>query len=85
MPYFSTLPANKRLSELDKPRMGCNRAVHVKDLEQIHFTLGTIGPAMRDEDCWTYIVLNAILGGSMSSMLFQEAREKVGIFHLLPT
>jgi len=80
-PYFSSLPAYKRLSELDKPRMGGNRAIHVKDLEQIHFTLGTIGPAMRDEDRWTYIVLNAILGGSMSSMLFQEAREKLGLVY----
>jgi predicted Zn-dependent peptidase len=50
-----------------------------KDIEQVHITLGTIGSSMLDDARWTYIVLNTILGGSMSSMLFQEAREKLGL------
>jgi len=50
-----------------------------KDIEQVHITLGTIGSSMLDEARWPYIVLNTILGGSMSSMLFQEVREKLGL------
>lgn len=50
-----------------------------KDIEQVHITLGTIGPSMLDNARWPYIILNTILGGSMSSMLFQEVREKLGL------
>jgi predicted Zn-dependent peptidase len=50
-----------------------------KDIEQVHITLGTIGSSMLDDARWSYIVLNTILGGSMSSMLFQEVREKLGL------
>jgi predicted Zn-dependent peptidase len=58
-----------------------SQKVFFKDIEQVHITLGTEGAAMNDERRWTYIVLNTILGGSMSSMLFQEAREKLGLVY----
>ncbi len=55
--------------------------VFTKDIEQVHVTLGTTGPSMLDEKRWAYITLNTMLGGSMSSMLFQEAREKLGLVY----
>ncbi|HOO44761.1 MAG TPA: pitrilysin family protein [Deltaproteobacteria bacterium] len=61
-------------------RSGCTK-VYYKDIEQVHITLGTLGSAMNDERRWTYILLNTMLGGSMSSMLFQEAREKLGLVY----
>ncbi|MBN1636192.1 MAG: insulinase family protein [Deltaproteobacteria bacterium] len=54
---------------------------HFRELEQVHFTLGTSGPAMSDERRWSYIVLNTILGGSMSSLLFQEIRENLSLVY----
>jgi predicted Zn-dependent peptidase len=57
------------------------KKVYYKDIEQVHFTLGTTGSAMNDERRWAYIVLNTMLGGSMSSMLFQEAREERGLVY----
>lgn len=57
------------------------RKVYYKDIEQVHLTLGTAGSAMNDERRWAYIVLNTMLGGSMSSMLFQEAREERGLVY----
>ncbi|HVN72877.1 MAG TPA: pitrilysin family protein [Desulfomonilia bacterium] len=57
------------------------RKMYYKDIEQVHFTLGTTGSAMNDERRWAYIVLNTMLGGSMSSMLFQEAREERGLVY----
>ena len=63
-----------------KPR-GLNHKAYERDLEQIHFTLGVRGPSMREETRWIYSVLNSILGGSMSSMLFQEIREKLGLVY----
>jgi predicted Zn-dependent peptidase len=50
-----------------------------KDLEQIHFCLGTDGINRDDEDRWGLYLLSTILGGSMSSRLFQNIREKEGI------
>lgn len=52
-----------------------------RDIEQVHITLGTRGSSMLDARRWQYIVLNTMLGGSMSSMLFQEVREKLGLVY----
>ncbi|MDT8274069.1 MAG: pitrilysin family protein, partial [Desulfomonilia bacterium] len=54
---------------------------YYRDIEQVHLMLGTKGSEMSDERRWTYIVLNTLLGGSMSSLLFQEAREKLGLVY----
>jgi predicted Zn-dependent peptidase len=50
-----------------------------RPIEQIHLCLGA--PAVSRASEWKYAahVLNAILGGSMSSRLFQEIREKRGL------
>jgi predicted Zn-dependent peptidase len=50
-----------------------------RDLEQVHFCLGTEGIKRSDEDRWALYVLSTILGGSMSSRLFQNIREREGI------
>jgi hypothetical protein len=50
-----------------------------KDLEQSHVCLGTSGYAQHHEDRYAAYVLNTILGGSMSSRLFQNVREKRGL------
>jgi len=55
--------------------------VYNRDIEQVHLTMGAKGPSMCDEVRWTYIVMNTMLGGSMSSMLFQDAREKLGLVY----
>lgn len=50
-----------------------------RDLEQIHIVLGLRGVAYRDPDFYTVSVLSTLLGGGMSSRLFQEVREKRGL------
>lgn len=50
-----------------------------RDLEQSHVLLGTRGFRATDERRATLSVFNAILGGGMSSRLFQEIREKRGL------
>ncbi|MDK1476959.1 pitrilysin family protein [Streptomyces sp. 549] len=47
--------------------------------EQAHVVLGMPGLARTDERRWALGVLNAALGGGMSSRLFQEIREKRGL------
>ncbi|HBA86487.1 MAG TPA: peptidase M16, partial [Geobacter sp.] len=50
-----------------------------KDLEQIHVCLGLRGVQQSHPQRYDAFILNAILGGSMSSRLFQEVREKSGL------
>ncbi len=57
------------------PRL-CFRA---KETEQYHLCLGGQGIARADERRFALRVLDAILGGSTSSRLFQEVREKRGL------
>ncbi len=59
-----------------KPSQGVS--LHFKDLEQVQLCFGTAGIASSDPDRYAASVLNAALGGGMSSRLFQEIREKRG-------
>jgi predicted Zn-dependent peptidase len=52
---------------------------HQKDTEQYHLALGGPGIARGDERRFAMRVLDTILGGSTSSRLFQEVREKRGL------
>lgn len=49
------------------------------DLEQAHLVLGFPGVGVRDADYWAVQVFATLLGGGMSSRLFQEIREKRGL------
>ena len=74
-------PKNSISVDAISPSLNGRTKVYYKDIEQVHITLGTVGSAMNEEKRWTYILLNTMLGGSMSSMLFQEAREKLGLVY----
>ncbi|OJF17415.1 MAG: zinc protease, partial [Bacillaceae bacterium G1] len=50
-----------------------------KETEQIHLCLGYPGLAIHDERIHTVSILNNIIGGSMSSRLFQRIREDHGL------
>jgi predicted Zn-dependent peptidase len=50
-----------------------------RDLEQLHIVLGFKGIALDDADFYPASALSTLLGGGMSSRLFQEVREKRGL------
>ncbi|HLF21327.1 MAG TPA: pitrilysin family protein [Aestuariivirga sp.] len=50
-----------------------------KPLDQAHLVLSFAAPGYRDPEIYTLQVLSNILGGGMSSRLFQEVREKRGL------
>lgn len=54
-----------------------------KDIEQTHLVLGFKGTSYQDKDYYQYSVLSTILGGGMSSRLFQEIREKRGLVYTI--
>jgi predicted Zn-dependent peptidase len=61
-----------------KPEMGSGVYPHTKELEQAHLCLGVAGIRQADPQRYPAYVLNTLLGGGMSSRLFQEIREKRG-------
>ena len=50
-----------------------------KRLEQVHLCIGLKGISAGHKDRYALYVLNSVLGGSVSSRLFQEVREKRGL------
>ena len=50
-----------------------------KPLEQVHLFLGSDAPSHMDESRFACALFNTILGGNMSSRLFQEIRENRGL------
>ncbi len=61
------------------PQAALSRIIISKDLEQAHLILGTRCPSMVSDDRYAVHVLNTILGGGMSSRLFQTIREEKGL------
>ncbi|MBY0381225.1 MAG: insulinase family protein [Xanthobacteraceae bacterium] len=57
---------------------GGSRVVH-RDLEQVHLTLALEGLPQNDPGLFSLQVFTNLLGGGMSSRLFQEVREKRGL------
>ncbi len=53
--------------------------LHHRNLEQVHVCLGTQGISITDPRRYAYSLMNTILGGNMSSRLFQEIRERRGL------
>lgn len=56
---------------------------HDEDLEQVHFVLGFPGVGFQHDDYYPVSVLSTLLGGGMSSRLFQEIREKRGLCYAI--
>jgi glycosyltransferase involved in cell wall biosynthesis len=50
-----------------------------RDLEQVHLVLGFEGVSYLSSDLYAIQILSILLGGGMSSRLFQEVREKRGL------
>ncbi len=51
----------------------------VKELEQVHICLNTKGIPITDPGRYALSLMNTILGGNMSSRLFQQIREREGL------
>ncbi len=61
------------------PQPGPRLCLLSKETEQAHFCLGLPAVSFRDPDRRPLQVLNSVLGGGMSSRLFQEIREERGL------
>lgn len=52
---------------------------HTKEVEQAHLTLAWPSSGVKDEQIYATVLLQTMLGGSMSSRLFQDIRETRGL------
>lgn len=73
------LNANKAPKYHDEIDYSPHYKVKVKDIEQSHLCLGLKGLAIDDDRYYPLMLLNNIMGGSMSSRLFQNIREEKGL------
>ena len=78
-PIFESVQQGNDCSKRITPNEHCKVEIHYKDLEQVHICLATNGMSITDPRRYAYSLLNTILGGNMSSRLFQEIREKRGL------
>ena len=78
-PIFESLEQVKSPSPGDIPRINSDISCLHKPLEQVHVCLGGKAPHLTSDLRFAVAVLNTILGGNMSSRLFQEIREKRGL------
>ncbi|MBS1718028.1 MAG: insulinase family protein, partial [Armatimonadetes bacterium] len=74
------VPADEANSEkVDRPQSTIKDQEIKRDVEQVHFCIGADGCSVYDDELYQLAVLDGVLGGGMSSRLFQEIREKRGL------
>jgi len=76
---LSKLPAAHTPAARRPPQPAAGLHFKHRELEQAHIILGAPAPSATHHDRFTAAVLNLILGGNMSSRLFQEVRERRGL------
>jgi len=78
-PSFEAVQPGNSLPERVTPEGRPLINLHHRALEQVHISLGTKGLSITDPRRYAYSLMNTILGGNMSSRLFQEIRERRGL------
>ncbi len=76
---LSQLKAEKLAKKFYNEEYEPHFKVKVKDIEQSHLCMGTRGISLEDDRYYALSLLNNIMGGSMSSRLFQNIREQKGL------
>ena len=67
----------------DQARFGGGNHIERRDLEQVHIAMALQGLPVRDDQLYSLQVFTSVLGGGMSSRLFQEVREIRGLCYAI--
>lgn len=70
-------------TKLTNPTFHSGRFVKERDVEQSHLAISYPAIGMKHPDLNSFIALNNIIGGNMSSRLFQEVREERGLAYTI--
>lgn len=76
---FSGFTSKHRSVAVPKPAFDAGVIAHHKKTEQAHLCIALPGFPVGHEEAYSLTLLNNVLGGSMSSRLFQEIREERGL------
>lgn len=76
--YLGDLRRGSEPELFSPPSFNSAVTVQAKDLSEAHICLGVKGIPYKSEDRYAIAILNSIVGGSVSSRLFQEIRENKG-------
>ncbi|MDD3012902.1 MAG: pitrilysin family protein [Candidatus Gastranaerophilales bacterium] len=74
-----------KIKEIKIPESTPDFTVLKKNIEQTHICLGSKSISILDDDRYALAIIDVCLGGSMSSRLFQEIREKRGLVYSINT
>jgi predicted Zn-dependent peptidase len=74
-------PKNGRDGETRQIEFRPEISIKEKDTEQVHICLGFEGVKTGDDDMYPLLAVNNILGGGMSSRLYQKIREEKGLVY----
>ena len=77
--FWDDVRGAAKVSADSTPLFASGQHLQEKEIEQIHICLGTPGVAHDDPRFYASHVLNTILGGGVSSRLFQHIREERGL------
>ena len=78
--HFADLPRAERLPPMTADYMG-GEYRELRELDQAHIVLGFESPGYGEVDYYPAMLLSTLLGGGMSSRLFQEIRERRGLVY----
>ncbi len=84
-PIFEKLRTQPVERRYVAPKVHSSIQSRKKDTEQVHLCIGTPGLPMDHENTYVFHILNSVLGGGISSRLFQEIREERGLAYSVYT
>ncbi len=76
---FGSIINGQNLPERHYPVLNPHMRTYHRALEQVHICLSTLGLSITDPRRFAFSLLNTLVGGNMSSRLFQEIREQRGL------
>jgi predicted Zn-dependent peptidase len=80
-PIFSELKTQDTPRQTDPPKGNRGLSCNNKGTEQVHMIIGAPGYHLEHEDIYVVQIMNTVLGGGLSSRLFQEIREQRGLVY----
>ncbi|MBO8137038.1 MAG: insulinase family protein [Desulfotomaculum sp.] len=80
-PVFGSLKSKGKSRKSLPPAGASEVSCYNKNTEQVHMIIGTPGYQLGHDDVYVAQVINTVLGGGLSSRLFQEIREERGLVY----
>lgn len=71
----------KDSKDIEAAKFKVDSKIKVKDTEQIHICMGFQGIAHGSDELYPLLAVNNVLGGGMSSRMFQKIREEMGLVY----